>query len=311
MKVTLDLEQLLRDGQISEAEYQKLYRLAAASTGALAFNVLIGFGVIAVSSAALAMMPTVQAALIIGLLTLISGLVLLRSGQEQWRLLANICMLVGVLMAGGGLLAAFNGSLVAILAVTGLLALISIFAKSSLLAVLGTLMLSASIGARTGYYHASYFLVIQEPTLTILLFSALAIGLYLCSKKLTTDYENLAIVSARTSVFLVNFGFWIGSLWGERAESEIIIPAGVFSGLWAMAIMLTAIWAWRRNRRWVFNTVVVFGGIHFYTQWFEYLGASAATVLMAGLLALAMAVGLHSVNTSMKQAMDNEANTTH
>jgi hypothetical protein len=29
------------------------------------------------------------------------------------------------------------------------------------------------------------------------------------------DWERLAITVARTSVFLVNLGFWIGSLWGN------------------------------------------------------------------------------------------------
>jgi len=38
--------------------------------------------------------------------------------------------------------------------------------------------------------------------------------------------------------------------------------------------------------RWVLNTVATFGGIHFYIQWVEYLGASSGSVLIAGLLAL-------------------------
>ncbi len=47
------------------------------------------------------------------------------------------------------------------------------------------------------------------------------------------------------------------------------------------------------------NTVAVFAGIHFYTQWFERLGASAETVLIAGLLALALAVGLRMLNARL------------
>jgi hypothetical protein len=45
-------------------------------------------------------------------------------------------------------------------------------------------MLSASIGARTGYFHASDFLVIKEPTLTVIIFSLLAIGVYQLSNTL-------------------------------------------------------------------------------------------------------------------------------
>lgn len=204
-------------------------------------------------------------------------------------------------MTGGGIVTEAQGSLTAILAVAALFAVAGVFAKSTLLAVLATLMLSASIGARTGYYHATYFLFIQEPTATVILFIVFAVGLYHLSKKIPADYERIAIAASRTGLFLVNFGFWVGSLWGERSEArEVIIPDFVFAVLWALALLATAIWAWKQNRRWVLNTVATFGGIHFYTQWFENLGASPGTVLVAGLLALGFAVGLRSINTKMR-----------
>ena len=36
--------------------------------------------------------------------------------------------------------------------------------------------------------------------------------------------------------------------------------------------------------------------IHFYTQWFEHLGATPGTVLVAGLLAMGIALGLRYFN---------------
>jgi iron complex transport system permease protein len=302
MKVTLDLDQLLDSQKITQAEYERLSELAAKSTGSMAFNILIGFGVIAVGGAALALAPTAMTAILIGACVFVLGLVLLRGVSDQWMVLANICILVGALMSGGGLIAVADGSLASILAVTAIFAVASWFAKSSLLAVLATLMLSASIGARTGYFHASYFLVIQEPIITIVLFSMLSIGLYQLSKTLSADNQRISLASSRTGVFLVNFGFWVGSLWGDRtAFGGASIDDEVFAVLWAIALIATATWAWKRNRRWVLNTVATFGGIHFYTQWFENLGASPGTVLLAGLLALAFAVGLKGVNTNMKK----------
>lgn len=182
MKITLDLDQLLSEEKINQTEYEKLSRLAAKSTGSLAFNILIGFGVIAVSGAALALAPAPATAIVIGLLILIAGLALLSSSWEQWMVLSNICILVGALMTGGGIITEFKGSLASILSVTAIFAVAGIVARSTLLAILATLMLSASIGARTSYLHASYFLKIQEPTITVVLFSALAIGLYQLSK---------------------------------------------------------------------------------------------------------------------------------
>lgn len=304
MKVTLDLEKLLSEGSISQVEYEKLKGLTASDTGSLAFNLLIGFGVVAVSCAALALVPAPTTAIVIGLCVMVSGLVLVRSELSQWEVLANICVLAGTLMTSGGILTEAEGSLGSILFVTAILAITAIVAKSALLTVLATLMLSAAVGARTGYFHASYFLVVQEPTLTIVLFSLLAIALYQLSKKLSADYERLAIAAARTGVLLVNFGFWVGSLWGEVSEtSDVVTPDYVFSLLWAVLLVATAIWSWRRNRRWVLNTVAVFAGIHFYTQWFEHLGASPITVLVAGLIALGAAVGLRRINSRVKTSI--------
>lgn len=302
MKVTLDLNKLLSEGSITQVEYDKLAELAAKSTGSLAFNILIGFGVIAVSGAALALVPAPTTAIIIGLGVLLFGLLLLRSGSEQWKVLTNICILVGALMAGGGVIDAGSASLISMMSVTAIFALASMFARSTLMAVLATLMLSACVGARTGYFHASYFLVIQEPTITVILFGLLAIGLFDLSKILTSEYRVIAVSASRTSVFLVNFGFWVGSLWGEQFNSrEVIISDTIFSFLWAASLLATGIWAWRRNLRWVVNTVATFGGIHFYTQWFEHLSASPGTVLVAGLLALGFAVGLRGINLAMEK----------
>jgi hypothetical protein len=297
MKVTLDLDQLLQEQKITQEEYDRLSSLAARSTGSLAFNILVGFGVIAVSGATIALVPMPLTAAVIGAVVMIGGLAISRSELDQWAVLANICILVGALMMGGGITVEAQGSLFSILLVTAILAVASILARSGLLAVLATLMLSASIGAKTGYFHASYFLVVEEPLVTIILFCALSIGLFQLSKSLPADYERVAIASSRTGVFLVNFGFWIGSLWGDRTETGAVIVADtVFSLVWALALVAAAIWAWQANRRWLLNIVAVFGGIHFYTQWFENLGATPGTVLIAGLLALGFAVGLKMVS---------------
>jgi iron complex transport system permease protein len=232
---------------------------------------------------------------------LLFGGTLLRMRSEVWLVLANISLLVGAMMAGGGFVFIQDGSLGGLLLLALLFVVIGVFARSALLVVLATLTLSASIGARTGYFHASYFLVIQEPLITVAFFSLLAIGLYNLSKKLSADYQRLAIISARTAVFLVNFGFWVGSLWGEQnSAKEVVISDSVFSIFWAAALLVTAIWSWRKNRVWVLNTVAVFGGIHLYTQWFEYFGASPNTILIAGLLVLAAALSMKHINRKNK-----------
>ena len=216
MKVTLDLSKLLEEGKLSPAEAERLRALAAPATGAFAINVLVGFGVVAVSAGAMTLAPTPASALITGLVVFATGLAFTLRGKEQWGLLAQICLVLGALMFSGGVLAIGEGALGAMLIVTAALAGAAIVSRSSLLMVAAVLALGACLGARGGYWHATYMLAIYEPLVTIVLFSLLALGTYYLSKSLTADYERLALIAARTSVFMVNFGFWIGSLWGDN-----------------------------------------------------------------------------------------------
>ena len=216
MKITLDLSKLVEEGKLSSVEAERLRRLAAKDTSSLAINLLVGFGVVAVSAGALALVPRPETALILGVVVFAVGLALTFRGSEQWSLFAQICLVAGALMFSGAVLAFGKGSLTAMLTVSAALALASIIARSSLLMVAAVLALGACLGAQTGYWHATYMLAIYEPLLTIVLFSLLALGTFYASKRLSADYERLALIAARTSVFMVNFGFWIGSLWGDR-----------------------------------------------------------------------------------------------
>jgi len=301
MKVTIDLDKLLEEGKIDQAEYDTFSAFSARGTAHLAFNILVGFGVIAVSGATLALLPTETTAIALGLIICAAGIALLQARLEQWQMLAHICVLVGALLFGGGVIKSEEGSVASFLLVAAAFAGAGVLARSSLLTVLAVLALSSCLGARTGYFHAAYFLGIQEPSLTIAVFTVFSIAAYQLAKRLAADYQRITIAASRAGVFLVNFGFWIGSLWGDGKAGEIMIADWIFAVLWAIALLAAGVWAWKQNRRWLVNVVAVFGAIHFYTQWFERLGASAGTVLMSGLIALAFAIGLRNLNAKLAQ----------
>jgi iron complex transport system permease protein len=318
VKVTLDLTKLLQDGAITAEEHARLARLGQQDTSLLLINVLIGFGVIAVSVGAVALLPSALTGVILGGLLMATGLVLLLSGRPQWSMLANICILVAALLLGCGIMLLSQGVVrfdsdsglggapwmslsAACLVVGALFAGTAVVARSSLLAALAVLMLFAALGSVGFYQHASYSLEVQQPLATILLFSAVALGAYFVSRAVSSAWERLAITAARTAVFLANLGFWVGSLWGDDLTwltvrpGTTISPAS-FAVAWAVALFGVAIWAARAGRRWVLNLAAVFGGIHFYTQWFEYLGATPVSVLAAGVLVLVFAVILWQLN---------------
>ena len=75
--------------------------------------------------------------------------------------------------------------------------------------------LAGALGSSTGYVHAVYMLTVNEPSITIAFFALLAGAAYLISQRVGRAYQQLAIIFARVSLILVNFGFWIGSLWGD------------------------------------------------------------------------------------------------
>lgn len=309
MKITLDISKLVEDGKLTPAEAERLKALASHETGSLAINVLIGFGVVAIAAGAVALMPTPLTALGLGIALFVIGSAIVLNRIAQWDLFGQICLVIGALMFGGGVVVYGHGSLASSLIVTVAFALAAIAARSSLLTALAVLAAAACLGARTGYEHAMYSLAIFEPTLTIALFSALALAAYQAAKQLPADYERIALMASRVSIVLVNFGFWIGSLWGDPlvllrglsgagvgALARPVVPDWVFSLGWAAALIAAGLWAARANRRWLVNVAAAFGAIHFYTQWFERLGATPASVLLAGLLMLAVALALWSFN---------------
>src|SRR6185312_11684008 len=284
MKVTLYLDTLLTQGQIDQREYDKLRALSHAGTATLAFNILVAFGVIAVAGATLALLPTPATAVALGAGICGAGLALILRRDEQWQVLAVACTVVGALLFGGGIVKLGEGSVGSFLMVAAVFAATAIVARSGLLAALAVLALSCCLGARTGYLHAMYFLGIEAPLYTILVFSALAALLHGSSSRIAPDYRAIATAATRTSVFLVNFGFWIASLWADRALHpvrealdhslwSVRAEARAFALVWALVLLAAGIFGWKSDRRWLVNVAAVFAAVDFYTQWFEWLGA--------------------------------------
>ena len=318
MKVTLDLSQLVETGKLTPAEAERLRGLAARDTGSLGINILVGFGIVAVAAGIGALVPSVATAIALGGLLAAIGFGLLSTRNETWGLLAQICLVIGSLAFCGGLAVLDEGALRVMLLDVLVLMLAGVFARSGLLIAVAVLSLGACLGSSTDYWHAMYSLDVEEPTFTILVFSAIALVGYGVSLRVVATYERLALIAARVAVLMVNFGFWVGSLWGDDlvrlrswlgsrpapAEDDVrsvAISAVAFGIAWAVTLLVVGVWAVRENRRWIVNTVAVFAGIHFYTQWFEKLGANPGSVLVAGLLMLAFALGLWSFNRRLER----------
>src|SRR6516225_5680417 len=319
IKIVLDVTRLLREGKLTPEQAEELKALASRDIGTLAINILMSFGAIAVAGGILALNPTFAAGAAIGVALVVIGLAVSFGAGERWRLLATAGTVIGALLLSGGVIGVLDASFTGLVFTAILLLVLAVVIRSGLLMALVPLALAGALGGSTGYSHATYMLIVSEPTITIVVFSLLATAAYLASQRLEPVYERLALVFARMSLLLVNFGFWVGSLWGDRPgeswvhgdvssgfdtseawqawrEHAFHIPAWVFVVSWAVLLLGIGIWAVRANRRWVVNTAAAFGAIHFYTQWFERLGAQPWAIIIAGLIVVAIAVALWRYN---------------
>jgi len=301
MKIVLNIKESLEEGQIDQTEYDKLLLLSKRQTTSLAFNLLLGLGIVATSIGAIALAPSPYSCLLFGLIVSVVGLLFKIKVSDQWMVLSITCIISGLLLISAAIVwfedywfqATTYRSVSVIVFILGFSAY---FLKSSLLFALSVLSLSTLLSLGVGYEFASYFIWIEYPLLTIITFSILSICFYSLSKKVSGDNEKLLLTGSRVSVLLVNLGFWIGSLFGDIW----LEPAYFFSIMWALAILGVGYWAWKANRVWLINVLGVFGSIHFYTQWFETLGAQPESLFLGGVIAVGIAILFKRFNNNLK-----------
>jgi len=312
VKIVLDLTKLVADGKLTAAQAEELKQLAARDTGFLAINILMAFGTIAVAAGVLFLMPSLITSTALAVILLAGGLLVSYQAGPHWTILGSAIVVVGALLLAGSIGSLLEGRPSAYLIAAAIFIGSAIAIRSSLLSGLTAMALAGALGSSTEYETATYSLIVREPTVTIVCFGLLAWGAYLAAQRVPALYEPLALMFSRVSLIMVNFGFWVGSLWGdhpgkgwlpEGAPPPPHIPDYVFVIVWSLALVGVGLWAARANRRFVVNTAAAFGAIDFYTQWFERLGADPLSITVGGLVVIAIAFGLWRYNlTSGREA---------
>lgn len=298
--IRLDLDALQAGNQLTPEEAARLATLALpGGRGSLAANLLLIFGAIAVAAATIALVPNAVTGLLLALGALAAAEAFRRLIRgESFEILATALALMGTLGLAGWVGWEFRDapSTQPALLITAVLVSGALWYRSAFLAALAVLTLGAVFGTGTGYWHASYALFVEEPLITLAVFGALAAGLYHLRGQLGEGWQPLATAGARTGLILVHFAFWVGSLWGDHigdswtgydADAGRIYP-WVFSIGWAATSLALAILAKRGG--FLSVSAVVFLAIHGYTQYFETFGAEPASLLVAGLVLVALAV---------------------
>jgi hypothetical protein len=299
MKVTLDLTDLVSRGEITKEEADRLARLGARDTGSLGSNILLGFGTVAVALGGGFLFPTAESVVAIGTILFVIGLGLIINKQTKWGLFAQICVTIGALAIVGGVSYLAAGNYYVGLALAAGLAVAAFVGTSGLLAALAVLQFSIALGSGTAYWGGGYFFWVEQPTQTILVLGVLAVSLLLVSMRIPSAYERVALIAARTAVLIINLAFLVGSLFGDR---NLGFPASYFTIVWALLLLGVGLWGVTANRRWVVNAAAIFGAIHFYTQWFEYLGPNPLAILGGGILLIGFGFALRWFNTRFNKS---------
>jgi hypothetical protein len=315
LKLLVDVSRLEAEGKVTAEQAAEIRRIAAAETTSLAINLLFALGVAAVVAGIFALRPSVLVMAATGAVVAAAGLALHRYRAATFGLLGSALVLIGVLVHCGAVLAEDRNSTLSLAYVTIVLIGMGVLARQSFLAALSVFTVAALLGNATGYWRASYWIAVTKPTITIVAFALLAAAAFALARRVGAAYRKLPRVFALLSIVCLNFGFWVGSLWGDylpwsdyptraqaAAAQATMIPRDAFSIVWAGALLGLGVWAARRNQRVVVNAVAVFGAIHFYTQWFERMRASPEMIIASGVIAVAIAYVLWRYNRTAPAA---------
>ncbi|PWR20460.1 hypothetical protein [Zavarzinia compransoris] len=306
VKVTLDLDALVAGGQLTLEEAERLARLGKQSTGMLAFNLLVGFGVIAVATGVLALVPETGAAIAIGLVLALVGIGIGAFAGDDWGLLGQMCIVVGALIGGGGVLTVGDFTAWAFVLVAAAYAAGAALSRNGLLAGLAVIAVSGAVGAETGYIgEDGYAAAVPDSTLAIVVMLVLTAALAGGARLVGGEAARLFRLGAGTALVVANFGFWVGSLWGDRIQlgdgRVLEVPDYLFALAWAALLIAAGVGAARRGARWTLNCAAVFGAVHLFSQWFDRLEATPESVLAAGIVALGLALALTFLNKRLPQ----------
>jgi hypothetical protein len=265
IKIVLDITRLVEEGKLTAQEAERLQALAKRDTGSLAINVLMSFGAVAVAAGIIALEPAFMTGAALGVALVATGLAISFFAAKQWGLLGTATTIIGALLLAGGVIGVAEANFAGLAFSALLFLVLAVAIRSNFLMALVPLALVGALGSSTGYMHAVYMLTVNEPSITIAVFLLLAGTAYLISRHVGQAYQQLAIIFARVSLILVNFGFWVGSLWGDypgqtwaRGEdyrlwsdreawraAHLHVPEIAFIVGWAIVIIAVGAWAAR------------------------------------------------------------------
>ena len=170
MKITLDITKLLAEGQITQVEYDRLAQISSKNTNTLSINILVSFGILAFTWWIIVLDPSLLLGAVLASILTVAGLFIILKYQKQWSMLGNILLLIGALWTAASLIQYFSDQTWIFLFISILFVVVWIIARSGLLIAFSVLSIAPLINIDTFYGHASYFLFVEQPIITIFVY---------------------------------------------------------------------------------------------------------------------------------------------
>src|SRR5215471_4176390 len=182
IRIVLDITRLVEEGKLTAQEAERLQALAKRETGSLAINVLMSFGAVAVAAGIIALEPAFTTGAAMGVALVVIGLGISFFVAKQWGLIGTATTIIGAFLLAGGVIGLAEADFAGLAFSALLFLVLAVAIRSNFLMALVPLALAGALGSSTGYMHAVYMLTVNEPSITIAVFSLLAGTAYLTSQ---------------------------------------------------------------------------------------------------------------------------------
>ncbi|GEM_PF-2866310 len=291
MKVVLDLDQSLKDGEISSEEYSLLKENSQKNFKLVAINLLVCFGAIAMSEGVMLMTPSLLTSFLIGGGSLLMAIGLSLFFGKRWRIAFSLLVIFGVVTISNGLGQRYPDSHLVYLFLPLFLGGFSLIAKSAFLA-----FLSVPALGNVGMLIYDLFFEKEQDRLNLFFlffFLLLFVFFYKIQKKVSAEYRRLASVAAKSSLIYFNFLFFNASYsWApsvEEVKNSGLIPTWGYSIAWAIVLLVQFYFAIKSRSIWYFYMTSLFAAAHFFIQWYEFHRLTAISLIGLGLLGILIA----------------------
>lgn len=324
-KATLDLKQLVEEGKISREEADKLSSLSDDSeknkpTSSIIRNLMVVFGTICIVGSLLSLLPNPDTVGLVSLAILGGAYYLYYSiKDETWLYVAQSLGFLGTIGATYWILTVTDlinigrlqqsNTFVLWLLISSILGFVTFTLHNKILAALFSFALAQFIGTCIfGKLENVFIFLSKGQSTAILIYGLVTLLAYIIAPRLKGIYDSLCTILGNISFFFVNIAFWVGSVFGEKGGKKVLkyddgsaahtIPSANISENyfiigWIVVLLLTLWWGSHRGIKYIANLSIVFIVIHFFTQYFIFIGSSALGLLLGGILLFGTALAWH------------------